>query len=110
METRTHVGTELGSVPMEIQDTLTLVFLSSEPELPFNHCTISWKKSLQTCRAFCECGVQVASRVHFDRLLESQMEEIYCPLGRGPLGAGFGLSHGPACKRGGTRKGETSNN
>lgn len=56
VETRTHVGTELGSVPMEVQGTPTLLFLSSEPEFPFTLCTISWKKSLETGRASCEWG------------------------------------------------------
>lgn len=93
VETKTHVDTEFGSIPMEVQGTLTLVFLSSEPELPFNHCTISQKKSVETCRAFSEWGVKVASRVQFDQLLESQMEQIYCRLGRGPVRRGFGLSH-----------------
>lgn len=49
-----QVGTELGSVPTVIQCTLALIFLSSEPELPFNKYTISQKKSLEICRASCE--------------------------------------------------------
>lgn len=41
VETRTQVVTEFCSIPSEVQGTLTLVFLTSEPELPFNHYTIN---------------------------------------------------------------------
>lgn len=41
VETRTQVGIEFGSIPSEVQGTLTLVFLTSEPELPFNYYTSS---------------------------------------------------------------------
>ena len=41
VETRSQVGTEFGSIPSEVQGTLILGFLTSEPELLFNHYTIS---------------------------------------------------------------------
>lgn len=50
VETRTQVGTEFGSVPTKVPGILALVFLVSEPELPFNHYTVSLKKTLERCR------------------------------------------------------------
>lgn len=58
-----------------------------------------------------ERGVKVASRVHFDQLLESPTEEIdLLATGRGPVGGRSGLSPWLGWKRGGTRKKETNNN
>lgn len=56
VETRTQVETEFGRVPTKVHGILALVFLVSEPELPFNHYTISLNKTLERCRASYEYG------------------------------------------------------